>query len=108
MAVHLGAPDHVIVNPDRVEAHFFCGLGGFDNVFNAGKRTGIWHSHAKRNLVHDSLLFLFSDFDLVVLEVAVVPVDDIGRDIVEVVIIDAVVGGLPIEHQLFRLAGLFV
>jgi hypothetical protein len=54
------------------------------------------------------LLFLFTDFYPVVFEMAVVPVDDIGRDIVEVIIIDAIVRGFLVENQLLRLAGLFL
>ena len=77
---------------------FFGGLGGVDDVFNAGERTGVRHSHAKRNLIHEKLLFFFGDFDLVVLEMAVVPVDDIGRDIVKVIIINTVVSGFLVKN----------
>ena len=38
----------------------------------------------------------FRDFNLVVLEMAVIPVDDVGSDVVEVIVVNAVVGRLLI------------
>ena len=98
VAVHFRAPHHMVMNPDRVEAHLFSRLGRVDDIFDARQRAGVRHSHAEGNLIHVSLLFLFGDFDLMVLQVAIVPVDDVGRDIVEVIIVDAVVGGFLIQN----------
>jgi hypothetical protein len=47
MAVHLGAPDHVVVHPYRVESQFFGRLRGVNNILDAGEWAGIGHSHAK-------------------------------------------------------------
>src|SRR5207247_10418603 len=38
----------------------------------------------------------------------IVPVDDVGGDIIEVVANDAVMGGLFVEHQLLGLTGFFI
>ena len=108
MAVHLRTPDHMVVHPDRIEAHFFGCLGRFDDVLDAGQRAGIGHAHAKGNLVHFLLLLLFSDFDFVILQVAVVPVDHVGGDIVEIIVVNAVVGGFLVKHQFLRLTRRFV
>src|SRR5215813_5413572 len=51
--VHLRAPNHVVMHPNRIEAHLFGRFGGADDVFNARKRTRIWHSNTERDLVHD-------------------------------------------------------
>ncbi len=47
MAVHLGAPDHVVVHPYRVKSQFFGRLRGVNNILDAGEWAGIGHSHAK-------------------------------------------------------------
>ena len=67
VAVHFRAPHHVVVHPHRIESQFFSCLGGLDNIFNAGKRARIRYPHAERNIMHDSLLLFFRDFDLVIL-----------------------------------------
>ena len=108
MAVHFRAPHHMVMHPDRVETHAFGCLGRFNDVLDARQRSRVGHAHAKGNFVHFLLLVGLGDFDFVVLQVAVIPVDHIGGDIVEIIVVNAVVGGLLVEHQLLRLARRFV
>src|SRR5437867_7085809 len=38
----------------------------------------------------------------------IVPIDDVGGDIIEVVVVNAVMSGLFVEHQLLGLTGFFI
>ncbi len=53
-------------------------------------------------------LLLFSDFDFVVFQVPVIPVDDVGGDVIELIVLNAVVGGFFVKYEFLRLAGFFV